>query len=232
MPIPIDYYSSQPANATDRMIRFRRRRFRGRKLNKRQKFQVKRLIRNVQELKYFEGSSQNADISTSPAILDISAVSQGDTDTTRDGDRLQWVGKIDFRYSLDIADATNIIRVMIFQWKPNSSPAAGSLFLNGPTGAVDVWSNYGHDHRQEYTILYDKTYSLVGNGGAATVPTTTSSQIVRFVRISLKRIAKMAQFTAGTTAGTNKLYLYLISDSALVGNPTITFSAKVFFRDS
>lgn len=203
-----------------------------RPLNVRQKKQVKSLIRNVQELKYHVTNASAVALSSSPALRDISAVAQGDTDQTRDGDRLQLCGKIDFHFSLLIADTTNIIRITWFQWKPGTTPAASDIYLNGPSGAIDVYSTYSHDNRQMYRILSDKMYNMVGNAATAQTCNTTTTQIVRKQRINLKKVRKMVQYGGGGTDGTNKIYFFVFSDSALVTHPLITYSTKLFFRDS
>lgn len=201
-------------------------------LNPRQKKQVKSLIRHVQELKYHVTEAIGQQISTTPTIQDLTAITQGDTDQTRDGDRLQLAGKIDFRFHLFIGDSSNVVRVIIFQWHPNSTPSAGQILLNGPTGVIDYLSTYSHDNRQEYRILFDKVYSLIGDGVADVSAYTTLTQIVRVYRISLKKATKMVQFAAATVDGTNKIYILRVSDSNAIPYPLMGYQAKVFFRDS
>lgn len=203
------------------------------KLNPTQRQQVKGLIKGVQELKYFSANSSLAAISSAPVIQGaFFDIPQGDTDQSRDGDRFQWCGSVDLRFQLMIADTTNLFRICLFQWHPSSVPTAGDLMLNGPSGAIDVFSHYSHDNRQQFKVLWDKTYTLIGNATTSSVPNTTKTTIFARKQISLKRATKNAQMAGGTTAGTNKLYLYFISDSTLVNHPTITLSTKVFFRDS
>jgi len=207
------------------------------KLNSKQRNQVKRLISNRQELKYIAGNGQDIVVDSTGALTGAPFdVPQGDTDITRDGDRLQWAGKIDFRFSLQHPLGTSppesIVRLILFQWHPNSTPVISSILLTGPTGASDVWSTHSHDNRQMFRILFDRTFHLVGNAAAATTPNTTLTQIFRRFRVSLKKARKYAQYTGGTLTGTNRIFLIYISDAATLLRPTFTYSTKTFFRDS
>lgn len=213
-----------------RRYRRRARAPRGRKLNKREKNEVKRLISVRQELKYHVSQTSALAVGTAGQIFQISDIPQGDTDITRDGDRLM-LKKFFVRGSILYSDATNIFRLIFFQWKPATTPTIASILLNGPSVAPDVWSSYAHDQRQMYNILWDKTWHLEGNAAAATSPLTPTSQKLFKVTIA-RRFAKQLQYTAGTTAGTNQIWYLALSDSAAVGHPGITMSVKFHFTDS
>lgn len=215
---------------------YRQRKRKGAKLNKRQATQVKKIIAVRQELKYFQYATAGIAVSASPTIISSPfLIPQGDTDQSRDGDRLMWAGKVDLRVEAIIgsSDPYNNVRLILFQWHPNSTPAVEDLLLDGPSEAPDLFSQFNHDKRQEYKILFDKTWKLVGNGSSASVPYTQASTtgIKRF-KISLKKARKQVQFAGGGTTGTNKLYLMYMSDSAVTPHPSISYTTKVFFRDS
>lgn len=208
-------------------------------LNRRQRRQVKNLIKNRQELKYWIAPQINgANVTSTLGINDISAVAQGDTDTTRDGDRLQWCGTMDIRLNLVGAfgvtgDNYNTYRFIVLQWHPSSVPTVGDILLTGPSTAIDVYSQYNHDQRQQYKILLDKTFTTVG---FLTGTSTAQSNFVRNLRflinLNRKKVAKFAQFSGGGTTGTNKFYYILGSDSGTTSHPSYSLSTKIFFRDS
>lgn len=204
-----------------------------RKLNKRQTKQVKTLIRNKQELKYFFYNSAPATVTTTPFVDSAPFdIVQGTADTNRIGDGMQWAGSIDLRYHLNIADTSNNIRVVIFQWHGKDVPVAPDVFIIGPSGFPDIYSVYNHDTRDQYKILYDKNHQMVGNGTTGFVATTGSVQF-HAVKIPLTRAKKDVQWVGGGVAnGSNRLYMYTCSDSNALTHPTITFASKVFFRDS
>lgn len=136
----------------------------GRKLSKRQAADVKRIIAVGRELKMGFGTS--AVLFNTSNVLTAAGttfdIAQGVGDSQRVGDKLTWCGSIDLklemRNSLAPNVAANNIRFMIFQWHPNSTPTVAQILLNGPTGAPDTLSNYNHDNRQQYKIIFDKVF--------------------------------------------------------------------------
>lgn len=207
------------------------------KLNKRQVTQVKRVVNRGRELKYRQGESSSVgEIVTSGGTLIGTPfdVPQGVTDITRVGDRLQWAGKIDVRISFYCADSSNLVRFGIVQWHPTStatpSPTINDLFLAGPSASVDVHSQYSHDNRPNFKILLDRTIQLVSVAGAANA-TTTSVTFRRYL-VSLKKAKKDVQYQGSGLQGTNRIFLFYISDSIAITHPTIVFTTKIFFRDA
>jgi hypothetical protein len=146
-------------------------------------------------------------------------------------------GRLEFNLHSSVAggatgDIYNTFRVIIFQWHPNTVPISSSVLINGPTGIIDVYSHYSHDNRQEYKILWDKLYHVVGNGISSTNPYAPNMLHTWKLHISLKKATKQLQYTGGTTVGTNHIYILQISDSALPTDPSTVFAAKLFYRDS
>jgi len=222
-----------------RMARMSKRGGRRTALTRNQRMEVQRLVQRSSELKYF---AFNSGVTTPiSAAMSISAapfqVPQGVTDSTRIGDELTMVA-VRFRFEIlnslgALSDAFNNFRVCIFQWKPNSVPAAVDVFIPGPSGAPDIWSNYGHDFRSQFTILYDETFKTVGNQLAATTPgTAITTTGVQERKISLKFALKKVHYAAGGVTAGNLLYLALVTDSSVVPHPTITYQMKMFFRDA
>lgn len=208
-----------------------RRTFRGgRKLNDRQKTQVKRLIGTRQETKFYSSTLVSAAVSSSATLYDVTNPGQGDTDQTRDGDRL-YAKKLYVRMSLTVAtgDVTNLVRIIWFQWFPSTTtlaPTVSDILLLGPSGAADVYSHYSHDRRQMFSILYDKVFTL---SGSATIVTTSSQKRMTYI-LHPKR--KQMQFDNGASTGTNHIWLMTISDSSAVSHPQIVSAQKFMFTDS
>lgn len=223
--------------------RFKRKRMgKGRKLNKRQVKDVKRLINRNIELKYFPYVANTTSVtSTGASVGNPFDVPQGNTDTSRNGDSLKWCGKIDFRFEIvngfgATADLYNKVRVVIYQFKDatisGQSPIPSQIFINGPSGAIDVLSQYNHDFRHDYHILFDKTYhTALSTNVANSTQAPNSTTGVKHYRISLKKANKVVQYQGGGGQATNRLFLYYISDSSAATHPTIQYSLKTFFRD-
>lgn len=225
---------------------------RQRKLNDREKDQVKRIVNRHAELKYFTAAPVNGAAvpqAGAGANFDISNVAQGLLDTNRVGDRLEWCGKMDIYLQIVgpesltglVNDIYNTVRFIIFQYHPHAvggtSPVPTEILLNGPTGAIDVGSQYNHDQRQNYKILYDRVFTLVNNqnstvGGTGFTAMQNNHVHTCKFRVSLKNAKKDAQFNAAGTNGTNKIFYFMISDSAAAPNPTYSLITKIFFRDS
>lgn len=219
-----------------------------RKLNTRQKGEVKRIVRFGRELKFFNrqvGPLQS--VSTTPGILDLSNMVQGNRDTERNGDRIELAGSMDVilqvvgsETTIANADIYNTLRIVFFQYKDSAvsgvNPIASQIFLPGPGGVgPDVFSLYNHDERQNYTILYDKQVTCINNSNPAAGTSGTNYQgnhvhNYKF-KVSLKRAKKLVQYVGGGTDGTNKIYFYIVSDSVAPPHPTYTLNCKLYYRD-
>lgn len=233
------YYKKRKSTATPSRA--------GSKLTKRQKREVKKLIANEAELKYLAFSQIGTTSTSTPSVVGASFdVAQGVGDQQRVGDRLRWCGFIQLKiqavagFNSATADVYNNVRFVIFQWHPNSTPAATDVFINGPTGGVDNFSQYNHDKRQMYTILFDKNFKVV-SGTNTNASTAVDGHIISGVLsydIKLKGKKWMApfesevQYVGGGATATNRLYTMHVSDSAFATHPTIEWTTKIVFRDS
>lgn len=212
---------------------------RGRGLTGVQKRQVSTLIHRNQELKYLATVFGPTAITSTASIVSTNFdVPQGDTDQSRDGDQLMWCGHIDLTAQMvngqgATGDTYNNIRFIIFQWHPNSSPTATLLLISGPSGNPDIYSQYNHDNRQQYKILFDKVWKTVGPNLSTSngITDMTTTGVLKY-KISLARATKKAQYIGGGAQGTNRLYILYVSDSVLATHPTLAFASKVVFRDS
>lgn len=192
-----------------------------------QKRAVEAIVARNQELK-FAITNINFGTSTTGVLGDVTLIAQGDTDNTRDGDRLK-LKRFFIRGVISTGDVTNILRIIWFQWGPNSVPTASSILLNGFSGSIDYTSQYNHDNRQEYVILYDTLFHMEGNGSAATAPYGPTSQ--NTFSYTLKPRWTELQYVGGTTVGTNHVYYFVISDSTVAPHPAFQVSCKVHYTD-
>jgi len=198
---------------------------------------VKKIVQRQAELKFFYFNQAATAVSTTIVMTGLPFdVLQGTADTNRIGDALTWRGWIDLRYQWIIADTANLVRLMVVQWKAQSTgtpfPTYADVLLTGPSGGYDVFSQYNHDNRHNYVILFDRTHKLIGNSAAATTPNTSVSEVFRHVKVPLTKAKKVAQFIGGGSQGTNRLFLIYMSDSAAATHPTLTYTTKVCFADS
>lgn len=206
---------------------------------------VRRVVNRKKETKYHTnlGAVQtfgNIDPVTNRAYLnDISDVAQtagASTDTTRIGDQIELTGiKIKYLLSQNVSAAINdtVNRVIIFQWKGDvalTTAEIGRILQNGPSAAgtadLNSLSHYNHDYRHMYTILYDKSFAMSDQGAN---PKTLFSDVKN---IRIKKATKMINYVAGSaTAGDHHIYLLVIGLAPELTS-TITFDARIFFKDS
>lgn len=171
------------------------------------------------EKKFFQVTGTSVAIDENGGVVNISDISQGDTDITRDGDQLL-VRSIELACSFVVADATNLMRLLVVQWMPQGVPALSDV-ITSTGGPLACLAPYLHDTRYQFRVLYDKRVA---------VDTYNPIKIIhkRLIRIPIRKI----QYVAGTNVGNNKIYAMFISDSAAVSHPTVNYQFKLNFSDS
>jgi len=177
-------------------------------------------IVNVVEKKWYRFFDNAIAVDYSGGVALLFAPGQGDTDTTRNGDRI-YVEYVDLLYSVITGDATNLFRVIIFLWKPNTVPIVGSVLETTGT-AYAALSGYLPDNVDNYVILHDQLYHL---------STYQSHQGPKsMIRL---HVNKHCQYQASsTTNGSNLIYRLVISDSSAADHPGISTFAITRFTDA
>lgn len=184
---------------------------------------ARRAVRRVSEKKSYRTAVDNQTFdNTTGYVLHLTSISQGDGASTRDGNSIL-LRSVQSRFSLYSADATQVIRVIYFQWFPESTPTVTDILSNTYTGDVNlVNSPYELHARSQFRILADRTYALEG-----------SSNELAIDRIMVKKFARrMVTFdTTSTTAPINGLYMLVVSDSGAVSHPYIHVVNQVNYSD-
>lgn len=152
---------------------------------------------------------------------DPSLVSQGATDTTRNGDKIQ-ASSFKINYYIENGDSYNNFRVIVFQWYQSASPLPSDVLLQG-TGFGNL-SQYNIDKAPSYKIMYDRTHLVSSNYSGQT---NGSRAVHKKLRVPRKNI----QYNAGSTGGIGKVYLLFISDSSAALHPTVHYSCKLIYKD-
>jgi len=187
------------------------------------KAQVRQMIEsrlnNKVELKWFRFYDSAIAVDFGGGVAPLFAPSQGDTDVTRNGDRIR-VEHIDLRYGFIYGDAQNAVRYIVFVWKPSTIPTVTNILES--VGAVYApYAHYSPDNQGNFTILYDKLHYI---GTGMTVTGTSNA-------VHLK-VNRTVQYTAGTTTGQNIVYRLVVSDSGAVTHPSVTSYAMTRFSDA
>lgn len=197
----------------------------GKPLNKVEKKQVKsivnRTINTRSETKHYNTYDSGTAVQNVVSITDLCPITQSNADTGRDGDQLE-LYNFQMNYALEGGDATNIVRVMIFQWKDDSVPLDTDILFNI---ANVPWLSFTHvDKKQLFTVLYDRKHSLCLNGA-------NGVQNHRIHLYGKKLGRKKIQYQGGTTTGMNKLYLLRVSDSAGLPDPFMYHHTRIQYKD-
>lgn len=203
---------------------FRKRQTKG-KLTKSQAVAVKRMISSndnkKHEVKYFD-----LEVDSSPdysgAVVDLMAISNGDTDITRDGDSI-YIKSVQWRFVNALADSYNIVRMLFFQYNQDNTPTVDDILSPTWTGdPMGVHSPYRHDTKSTYKILSDRTVLL--DADDATALTTG------YLKSGFR--TRKVQYIGGTTTGINKIWLLVITDSSSVANPSTKGVVRLRFSDA
>lgn len=195
----------------------------GRKLNQRQKRQVKTIISRKMEKKEFPFFVVNGSASSTGTIVDCCAIPQAAGNGSRIGNNIE-LKKIEFRYSYAAGDATQVCRLILFQWKNDSGPDPPSVAEIIQDLTNNPWlGDYRYDERTEFNILYDRLHFLdsTGNGAGGA-----------HVIVNPKKMKKEVPFNNALTSGNNKIYLLYISDSNALPNPTFNIYGTITYTDA
>lgn len=191
---------------------------------------VKKIIHKETETKY-----RDLSLAAQPylvalgatTIVDLCDIPQGNTDISRVGDKITIRG-LEMRFELTVADVTNALRIIVFQWYPNTSLPAAPTNPVGSSILADVttypWlSNYVHDYQNQYGVLYDKLFNL----------NTVNKPTIEFkIKPRMRYVKKTINFTGGTNDGSNKLFMLLVSDSGAGPNPSVRVQSRIRFDDA
>lgn len=182
--------------------------------------QVKKLITSSQEMK-FHDKEFGSTVSTAGTVFAISDIAQGQSDITRIGDQLT-VKHIDIRGVAAFtaaADTFNFVRLILVKWNELGVPTVPDILQT--VGISSYLSHYVMDtmRMKRFTILHDKTYSVVLN-----------EQIAHW-RIK-KNVNIKVSYNLATTNSSKGLFMILLSDSNVSLHPYVGFVSRVLYNDS
>lgn len=121
------------------------------------------------------------------------------------------------------ADATNVIRVIIFQYLEKAFPTLADILQLGTGATANYLSPYNFDNSKAYRILYDST-KLVNS------VSKPQAHINKYIKLSKAR--KDVEYEGSTTVGINRLYMLTMSDSTAVSHPSYMGHVTVKYTDS
>lgn len=177
-------------------------------------------LSNVQEHKVFDVVTTGATVTSTAAIYDRTAVTQGDTSTSRDGAAVS--ANLLILNALVLANGAaldNAIRLIVFQWHEDDAfgaPVVSDILSD----ATQPWlSPYNWPARLRYRILYDRLYPSTYTSSTSSVP----------IHLELK-LGHMITFSSANN-GSGHVYVLWVSDEAANG-PAVAFTTRLHFTDS
>lgn len=186
----------------------------------------KRLTMLNPEMKYSNHIENAVNTSYDGALRTIATtVSQGDSDTTREGDSLR-LKNCEFNMWFNSAVTSCACRVIVFIDKQNSSAAVTDVLEGGTIGVANtvnaVNGLFVHDYKARYQILYDKTFAFSANG----VNTVSIRK-----KFSFKTGLVQEYVAAGTAPIKNALKMIFISGNAAGATPSVAWQSRANFID-
>lgn len=199
-----------------------------RKLNQRQKVQVKSIVSRRMEKKYYD-SNWNTGVDWAGTIVDLCQISNGQSDITRNGDEITFV-RLDFVCSWTSSlDSFNTVRLVIFQWKPLQTPLVSNIAdTNSPNPITTInapYFQYNWDNRLQYKILYSRILHLDAVHGP----------VVKHFSGSIygKRVNKRIRYNStALVPGYNHIYALLMSDDSASSYPVPFLRTRLVYTDA
>jgi len=188
---------------------------------------VNNQLKKTKVIKYYETLVIANTMTTTGEFVSLTEITQGFSQLERIADTI-WLQNIDISYDVYTANAdpVNMARLTIFEWKTSSAlslPTVAQIFNNWSNAFEHAFFNF--ERRDLYSIKCDHKLNMTG---IDTSPTNNSQHFVQ-KRINLKNLR--VDFDQGALTGTNKLYLFLGSDSAVSPYPMINFNCRIWYYD-
>lgn len=190
-------------------------------------------IAKLRETKYHKTSASHEIPYDNVTITQLTGISQGDTDVTREGDRIT-LKNLEFRGFVynDASAAHHKARVIIFQWLQNDTPANTDILpIDGATWtSYAVLEPWNHDQRSSYKILYDSGVIHLGYDAAAGVG-EPSQKVIQVIK-NLKGCSKVDYVNGSSTVARGNIYVMALSDATDAANAvSIKFSNTIRYFD-
>lgn len=200
-------------------------------LSRKQAAAVKSLAKSVihdTAEKMFVDTRSTITLSAVPSAINMSAISQGDTDNAnRTGDKVQ-PDYLSVRYTI-VGNTSSLnkwdgCRVIFFQWKQNvgdaGAPDPGDILADS-----DGWlSHYNKTRGGTFKILYDMRVAVTN---AQANPDFVFKDEFTIPRKKLLPI----EFNDGNTTGLNTLYMLPLVSSVDASRPSLEYEVRLGYTD-
>lgn len=180
----------------------------------------------------------NFALTTTPTVQhvlsDIEYSNSNDTPNTRKSKKIS-VGHFKFRCSLQVADRTNLCRVMVVR---NKNPLVAAAFnpanifeMNNGIGTQPD-KMYAEPNLREVEIKYDRVFNLQDT--SETAPATRMQNIYWTFKVPVNEVFKYFTETNNTSELTRNMkdyYILAFSDSSVLPNPSFKCVSYTWFKN-
>jgi len=206
---------------------------------------IKSSLASHEEIKYYVFGFTATSVLNTGFVVPITQVTQGIAHNQRLGDRIRPVS-LSLRFELvasantllAAADQWNSVRIIVFRWYDDSTPAfpvTNDILIAG-TSTFRTLAPYNRSESPRYKILSDKVYKLENTpvwNGAATLyeigPGSTRNVEMMF---NGKIINHLMEFENSAITGSNQVFLLAVSDSSFTPHPQMSLDMELGFTDS
>ncbi len=184
---------------------------------------LKRLV-NV-EVKNFDVQQTNVGVTSTPAIIQLSNIPQGDTTITRDGAQCKVLAlELSLFFTRHVSAFNTSIRILVVCDKQTNQAIYLTTDLMADVTAIDnIVSAYNLDNKFRFTILLDKVFNLSEGSNS-------SRHYKKVIRMS-----KILRFDGSTPSiadlPSNSFSLYQVSNEA-VNECAVTMFSRLRYVDN
>jgi len=158
--------------------------------------------------------------SATPTYLDMTSLSVGSSITTRIGNQIK-VKDFEIRWQATVADSSNLIRVLLVEWKMDDTVMAcdyARILTDTSSGQRAVHAPFVPTVPSIFKIHMDLRISV---------------DAFHPVRVGYEKLKLniSSQYAPGVNSGKNHVYLIIFSDSAAVAHPEFDYEVLFRFED-
>lgn len=174
-----------------------------------------RVVRTIKPELKFQHSSYSTSVGSTPTLMHLSAVTQGDGRDNRDGNIIRSL-YMKMRLLATSSAVSNIFRITVFKWNSTTAPTYLDIInTNSPLSSYNRYSPF-------YKILYNKIVHIPYDSAA-------QSYLVQKT-VSFKNQLTKFDGTASTDIQSGQIYVMVQGDS-VINTTSYDLYLDYFFHD-
>ncbi len=177
------------------------------------------------EYKFLDNNAIGATISSTPVVIDLPIMAQGDTANTREGNSIKLTKCIlNGNIFMNASATASVVRLMLV-WDAQSNGAAPPIagILQDSTAGDNMVSPYNPPFKKRFFVLWDKTFNLSDSGNKVLSyhKVVSLNHHVRY----LGNAGTVADLTSG-----NLVFIHISNEGT--NTPTLAHWERIRFLDN